>query len=330
MTQLISNLTKQRGLALVMAVLIAALATSAIAFAAWRQQVRVRDAEIRADSAQTQQVVRSSITLARTLLIDDINNNSTYDYLGDDWAKPITDVNVEQGKVSGRLTEMQGRFNLNTLVDGSGQAIPIKVENYRRLLATLNLAPNLADTLLDWLDADDILQVGGAEDLAYLAKDPPYRAANRPLSDLSELLLIEGYTPQIIATLKPFVTVYPQDTLALINVNTTTPEVLAACIPNFSTQQAKLLLTDVDKTPFKNIADFQAKLALALPSEPNLSSIVSANFGVSSQYFLADLKVAYGKVTWREQVFLWRNVDRNPGLRTRTLWRRRLPLDSAE
>lgn len=330
MTPITPSLIKQRGLALVMAVLIAALATSAIAFAAWRQQVRVRDAEIRADSAQAQQIARSSVTLARTLLIDDINNNSTYDYFGDDWAKPIDQVAVEQGKVSGRLTEMQGRFNLNTLVDGSGQAIPIKVDNYRRLLATLNIAPNLADTLLDWLDADDILQVGGAEDLAYLAKDPPYRAANRSLSDLSELLLIEGYTPEIITKLKPFVTVYPQDTLALINVNTTTPEVLAACIPNFSTQQAKLLLTDVDKTPFKNIADFQAKLALALPNEPNVPSIVGANFDVSSQYFQADLKVTYGKVTWREQVFLWRSLNRNPGLRTKTLWRRRVALDSVE
>lgn len=325
---------KQRGLALIMAVLIAALATSAIAFAAWRQQVRLRDAEIRADSAQAQQVVRSSITLAKTLLIDDINNGSTYDYLGDDWTKPISDVGVEQGKVSGRLVDMQGRFNLNSLIDTNGPP-GAKLESYKRLLISLNLDPGLGEKLLDWLDADDVVSPNGAEDMVYLAKNPPYRAANRPLSDLSELLLVDGYTQATIDKLSPFVTVYPLNPYALININFTSPEVLAAVvvIPNvvsLSLADAKSLLADVTANPYKTQADFIAKLTKALalsPASPGYSavqSLVASNFDVTSQYFQADLQVTYGKVTWHENVFLWRSLTNSPGLRTKTIWRRRV------
>lgn len=328
---------KQRGLALIMAVLIAALATSAIAFAAWRQQVRLRDAEIRADSAQAQQVVRSSITLARTLLIDDINNNSTYDYLGDDWAKPISDVGVEQGKVSGHLVDMQGRFNLNSLIDPTGPQGE-KLESYKRLLNSLSLDPSLGEKLLDWLDADDIVSTNGAEDMVYLAKNPAYRAANRPLSDLSELLLVDGYTQATIDALSSFVSVYPLSPFALININTTSPEVLAAIVSipagssipsgaRLSVSEAKTLLNDVATTPYKTQADFAAKLTQTLalpPGNQPIQSLVNSNFDVTSQYFQADLRVTYGKVTWHENVFLWRSLDRNPALRSKTLWRRRV------
>lgn len=324
-----------------MAVLIAALATSAIAFAAWRQQVRLRDAEIRADSAQAQQVVRSSITLAKTLLIDDINNGSTYDYLGDDWTKPINDVGVEQGKVSGRLVDMQGRFNLNMLIVIPGNSNAL--DSYKRLLVSLNLDPGLGDKLMDWLDSDDIVSPSGAEDMVYLAKNPPYRAANRALSDFSELAFVEGYDQAVMDKLSPFVTVYPinnssMSTINTININTTSPEVLAAIVSipagssipsgaRLSVSEAKTLLNDVATNPYKTQADFAAKLTktLALPigSQP-IQSLVNSNFDVTSQYFQADLRVTYGKVTWHENVFLLRSLDRNPTLRSKTLWRRRV------
>ena len=54
---------------------------------------------------------------------------------------------------------------------------------------------SLADAILDWIDADDTPRDFGAESDYYLALPHPYRAANRPLASLSELLLVRGVTP---------------------------------------------------------------------------------------------------------------------------------------
>jgi hypothetical protein len=51
----------------------------------------------------------------------------------------------------------------------------------------------LTDSLLDWMDADDIERPEGAETRTYSQREPSYRAANRPLRDLEELRLIRGF-----------------------------------------------------------------------------------------------------------------------------------------
>lgn len=51
----------------------------------------------------------------------------------------------------------------------------------------------LTDSLLDWMDPDEIARPQGAESEFYEQLDPPYRAANRPLRDFEELRLIQGF-----------------------------------------------------------------------------------------------------------------------------------------
>ena len=86
-----------------------------------------------------------------------------------------------------------------------GKTDVIELEHFRRLLAILDLSPGLADALADWIDADGVPQPNdGAEDSYYGSLQPPYLAANRPLTDLSELALVRGFARHEMRTLGNF------------------------------------------------------------------------------------------------------------------------------
>ncbi len=88
-------------------------------------------------------------------------------------------------------------------------------------------ARQLAANLIDWVDADDVRQGGGAEDEVYQRRDPPYRAANRSLLSLDELRLVEGFDGPLVDGLRPYVAVWPLAGDGGINLNTAPSWVLA-------------------------------------------------------------------------------------------------------
>jgi general secretion pathway protein K len=85
----------------------------------------------------------------------------------------------------------------------------------------------LAANLLDWVDEDEVRQNGGLEDEVYQQRQPPYRAANRPLLSVDELRLVEGFDGPLVDALRPYVTVYPLAGGGGVNLNTAPPWVLA-------------------------------------------------------------------------------------------------------
>ena len=50
----------------------------------------------------------------------------------------------------------------------------------------------VSDSILDWIDPDDLPRVAGAESDYYQGLAVPYYAKNAPIDDLSELLLVKG------------------------------------------------------------------------------------------------------------------------------------------
>ena len=87
-----------------------------------------------------------------------------------------------------------GKINLNALlkIDSTGQAA------HDILMKLKNMTEEVADAIIDWLDADDEQRPNGAESSYYSALDPPYRAKNGPLDSLEELLWVRGVTPQLL------------------------------------------------------------------------------------------------------------------------------------
>jgi len=93
----------------------------------------------------------------------------------------------------------------------------------------------IADSILDWVDADSNHRLNGAEDDYYQSLIPPYRAKNAPLETLDELLRIRGITPAMVyggedetglyRGLEKFFTLYE---VSGVNPNTMSEEVLPA------------------------------------------------------------------------------------------------------
>jgi general secretion pathway protein K len=99
----------------------------------------------------------------------------------------------------------------------------------RNLFAALRVdatrADSLAQSILDWIDPDDLHRPRGAERQAYLAAGLPVLPRNGPFRSLPELLDVMGMTPELFARVSPYLTVTGTGE---INVNAAPREVLLA------------------------------------------------------------------------------------------------------
>ncbi|MEP7083572.1 MAG: type II secretion system minor pseudopilin GspK [Betaproteobacteria bacterium] len=280
--------TAQSGAALVLAMLLAALAGSIVAGLLWHQQLWLRQYDFGRDQSQAQSLARSGIDWARLVLNEDARRGNI-DHFGEQWAIRLPLTPLENGEIGGDITDQQGLFNLNSLVNG-GAVAPEALARYRRLLALLGLPESLGPALVDWLDANgDSTPGGGAEDAFYIALKPPRLAANRPLVTLDELGLVAGYAPEILTRLRPFVTALPPSASGGINVNTAPPEVLAATLDGLALADANRLAAGRVNKPFLTVADFRSRLPSSIP-------VNELALRVSSDAFIVRVVVRQGEV----------------------------------
>lgn len=145
-------------------------------------------------------------------------------------------------RVSARIRDESGRIPLNS------ENPELIIALFDKLEINLTEAERLADALVDWIDADDLVRNFGAENETYEAKNPPYRPANRPIRSFQELRLIEGFdrtfwdeTGQpnaLFASLREHVSLYHQGRIHVHGAPTLILETLATL-----TQADTFLLT---------------------------------------------------------------------------------------
>ena len=201
---------RQRGIALITAVLVVALATILAVNVAFRSVLDQRRSANLFGADQAFEIALGAEALAAEGLTRDAQNSQT-DHLGETWAKPvILPVDDGIGTVEGRLEDMQGRFNLNNLVFADGTTNPDAVKQLERILQMVGVEPDWATAMADWIDEDiDPGFPNGAEDTTYTGQDPPHLAANMPITRISELMQLPGFTADRYAKLKPFVAALP-------------------------------------------------------------------------------------------------------------------------
>jgi general secretion pathway protein K len=300
-----ANPARQRGVAVILALLIVMLATTLAVYMAQQQDMWQQQVENQFNWVQARSVGGAAVDWARAVLADDASS-SNYDYPGEMWTKQLPAATVENGQVAGVIEDQQGLFNLNNLVR-NGATSGADVERFQRLLALIGLPGDLAVSLADWMDADGEVQYpGGAEDAYYLGLPQPYRAANRPLVELDELLLVKGYDAETLKRLRPYVTVLPVPTP--INVNFAPPEVLAAMVDGLSISLARSVAQQRATQPFRTLADFNSRL----PSQMQVPDTLAT---VSSQYFMVKGYASFGK----SQVVMEALLQRN-GVQSTVIW----------
>jgi len=301
-------MTRQRGVAIVLALAVVALAALAATAMLVSQSTWSRQVELTAGHAQAQHLLQAGLDWSRAVLSDD-GRVSDVDHLGEPWALRLPSMPVENGSLTGHIEDQQGKFNLNNLHE-DGKVSVVQLERFRRLLTILALPPVLADSLADWIDDDNQPQPrGGAEDAHYLALQPPRLAANRPLTDVAELALVAGFDDTVRARLRPFVTALPR--FAAVNVNTASPEVIAASVDGLNLDDARAIVAKRERTWFRSISDFSSQLPTGL-------SVPSQYIAVSSDYFIATMAITIGGAQARGSALLAREHDGWPVI----VWRK--------
>lgn len=298
---------RQRGVAIVLALGVVALAAMVATAMMVAQSTWARQSELGADHVQARALVRVGVDWTRALLSDD-KRASNVDHLGEPWALQLPAVPLDNGSLSGRIEDQQGRFNLNNLVR-EGKVDWVQLEHFRRLLSLLGLPAALAETLADWMDADSETQPGGAEDEVYLALQPPYLTANRPLIDLAELAMVRGFDDMVRLRLSAFVSALP--VLTAVNANTAAPEVMAALVDGLTLEMAHGLIEKRKQAYFRDRADFMNQLPAGMV-------VAKDAFSFSSDYFLVQIRVTIGTSQSRGTALLARSNASWPSI----LWQK--------
>ena len=295
---------RQCGIALITAILISAMVAS-LAFAlSARERQWLNLVSNRNDLAAAQSFALSAIDLARLTLRDDMRNNQV-DHLLEPWTVPVPPINVEEGKVGGRLIELQGRFNLYNLQSG-GKVSSTSLAALKRLLATRNLPMHWAESLAQVMATQVTLS---QKTLA--GSKSAYRgvAKELPVVNLAELADLAGIDGEKLMVLEPLTVILPEATS--VNVNFAPPEVLTAVTPGLSLKDADRLVSRRVTEQFKSAQDF----VNALP-ESLRTATASASYTVESQYFLSEAEAWSGRAHVRLQALIYRQRSKMP----ETVW----------
>ena len=308
-------LRRQRGLALITAMLVVAIVATTATALAVGEQVWLRQAQNMADRSQAEGLRQGALNYAAILLARDLAlNQNNMDHLGEVWAQPRPPYQVENAVIVFRVSDAQGLFNLNNLLNTGAQPNVADIAMFDRLLTSLGLNPDLRNALVDWLDIDtNVSYPGGAEDTEYLSLPQPYRTANRRLESVDELRLVRGFDAKTVEKLRPYVTTLPRRTT--VNVNTAPEQVLAALFVNPPVAALKPLLDSRVNQPFTNAADFKARL-------PPGNFPQDALYGVATGYFLVNIDIRSGRLQ-RRTVAL---IHRIAGKPATVLWHQLPPL----
>jgi general secretion pathway protein K len=305
------TLARQRGVAVITALLLTTLAITIVASLFWAQQVQVRSMENQRLHLQTKWILRGALDWAGLVLRQDGRDN-VFTSLDQVWATPLAETRLDQyiererveGEVfdatlSGSIIDATSRYNLSNLAKQRVRD-PAQVAIFQRLLTNLKLDPALAEKTAAAVAASaPILQTNA---------DPPPDTAVKPaqsgavpvrLIQLDDLLAIPGYTVEAVDKLRDFVIVLPE--LTQVNVNTAPPEVLAAVIENFSLAEANSLVARRKTAPWRDVGQFGTEL--------NSKTAVKDAVSVVSNYFLVRSRVRLDRAALDAEALINRGTD---------------------
>ena len=304
----------QKGAALLLAMLTAALVAMLASASLWQQWRSVSVETAERGSQQAHWLLVGAQDWARVVLRED-GRNAGADHLAEPWAIPLKDARLsdflaaspagvvenadslmDQVVLSGRITDMQSRLNLRNLVV-NGELVDSEWQAWFRLYQSLGL-PQVE--LQAWSKAYKASQALVFEGDAPLA---PQR-----LEQLSWL----GMSRASMAKLAPHISLLPVTTP--VNINTASPQVLAAVVPGLSISNAQQWIAKRDTQAWNSLEEAQIKLGASAASlNPKQHSVNSGFFEVIGQ-------LRFDTVTLIEK-----SLVRRTEMDSRTVWQERRP-----
>ncbi|MGB9990163.1 type II secretion system minor pseudopilin GspK [Pseudoduganella rhizocola] len=310
-----ARLAKQRGVAVVTALLLTTLAVTIVASLFWQQQVQVRSMENQRLHLQTRWILRGALDWAKLILWQDGRDNTDITAENGVWATPLAETRLDQyvererlqnesydATISGQVYDAQSRYNLMSLAP-QGQVQPKEVEVFERLLAALQLDGGLAIAVANEVSRTTLppktAEGSGSKDAEPVA-----------MMRIEDLLGIAGFTPQSVERLRDFVIVLPEPTK--VNVNTAPAELLSALVPGMPVSEAQSIVLSRRRSAFN-----QSAFSAVLNGRPTAVEV-----DYKSGYFLVQSRVKLDRASLETWALIKRTTK--PILATTVEWIREI------
>ncbi len=308
---------KQRGAALLIALLTVTLVASLSAAALWQQWRSVQIETAERARVQALWVLNGALDWARLILREDVREGSV-DHLGEPWAVPLeearlstflaadknnnasSDMDLEQVFLSGSITDLHSRMNVLNLIEDGKVSMPW-LKAFTKLYTQLGLEVSELDTITDNLRLAQAPQVG---------KGAPSGTVSTPLlpQRVGQLRWL-GFSERSLKALTPFITILPVRTT--VNLNTASAMVLYAAIPSLDMAQAQSMVEQRQSAYFRSLGDAGRSIS-TIAAELN-----NEQHGVSARFF--EVK---GRLRTGETVIEERSLVQREGLNSITVLRR--------
>lgn len=306
---------QQRGAALIMAMMTVALVTSMAGLALWQQWRSVAVETAQKTRTQALWVLTGAQDWARLILREDGRSGGP-DHLGEPWAVPLEEARLStflaadktvqdddnvlpQAFLSGRITDLQGRLNVQNLVV-DGQVSEPDLLAFAKLFSLLKLPPQeLQQLIYNWRLTRSNTSNPNDEGVQSLL---PLQAQR--IEQLGWL----GVSAASLARLQPFITLLPVRTP--VNLNTAPAEVIYACIPSLTMAQAQRLVNQRQLMHFQSLTDVSKVVA-----ETN-GQLSDTRHGVKTRFF--EIR---GRLRQDQLVVEQRAVVQRDDLVVKVLWR---------
>jgi general secretion pathway protein K len=338
---------RERGVAVVTALLLTTLAISIVASLFWQQQVQVRSMENQRLNLQTRWILRGALDYATLILDSRRYDNGGMLFTSQDqvWATPLAETRLDQyierervegenfnATLSGNVTDACSRYNLRNLASGHRIPDEAEIEVFSRLLTNLQLDPSLAKRIAGFVALSVPAEAappvvpggdggggggGGAPSGANTNANSILASAGvvgtpMKLLQVDDLLAVPGVTPVVVERLRPFVIVLPAATK--VNVNTAPAEVLAA-VANTSVSTANTLVVRRKQAPWRTEAAFKTELDSQTHGPVNPDAP-----GVRSEYFLVDSRIRLDRAALDAEALVYSPLTLGVGGGTQVVW----------
>ncbi len=251
-----------RGSALILTLLVVATLTGLSLVFSEDSGLELNLAGYSRDAYEAYQAAHSGAHAALAVLNADEEKN--VDDLGEDWGKfGVEDFPVtfpEDVSVAGHITDENGKWNLNTLLDEAGGVKEDREKEIVRLFSALELPENAIAPLLDWMDKDNIERMEGAESFYYENLDNPHACANAPFLTPGQIFLVKGmkelerFGENGSKRLLDFLTIYSNGN---ININTASREVLQCLSEKIDSGLAEAIVDYRKEQEFSVVGDLK-------------------------------------------------------------------------